>query len=120
MAWQIMERGIELRSGGLVGPYWMGPAELDQGCYAGSTSTDIQQRYFDGVSLNGLKIGFVDDWPQDLASSDGPACHYIDGSTETDRHPELETTFTDQKSGHWAVMASAIITKGYRLREVAQ
>jgi hypothetical protein len=110
MAWHLSGRFIETCSCEMFCPCWFGPAKPDQGWCSGAVLMDIQDGASDGITLGGLKVVFVGDWPGDFFSGNGTARLYIDETASADQRRALELICTGKKGGPWEALSGTITT----------
>jgi hypothetical protein len=111
MAWRV--RGVvrEHCSCKMWCPCWLGPAEPDQGWCSGSLIFEVHEGAADDISLDGLRVVVVVDFPADFFTGNGTARLYIDENANADQRRELEAIFSGKKGGPLEAAWGATVTQ---------
>lgn len=111
MAWHV--RGVvrEHCSCKMWCPCWLGPAEPDQGWCSGSLIFEVHEGAADDISLDGLRVVVVVDFPADFFTGNGTARLYIDENANAEQRRELEAIFSGRKGGPLEAAWGATVTQ---------
>jgi hypothetical protein len=89
----------------------LGPAEPDQGWCSGSLIFEVHEGAADDISLDGLRVVVVVDFPADFFTGNGTARLYIDENANADQRRELEAIFSGKKGGPLEAAWGATVTQ---------
>jgi hypothetical protein len=110
MAWQMLGHFMELCNCKMFCPCWIGPAEPDQGWCGGALIFEVQQGTANGVSLDGVKMMLLLEWPGDFWGGNGTARLFLDAAASADQRKELEPILTGKNGGPLEPVLNAVIT----------
>jgi hypothetical protein len=111
MAWRVRGVAREHCSCKMWCPCWLGPAEPDQGWCSGSLIFEVHEGAADDISLGGLRVVVVVDFPADFFTGNGTARLYIDENANADQRRELEAIFSGKKGGPLEAAWGATVTQ---------
>jgi hypothetical protein len=111
MAWRVRGVAREHCTCKMWCPCWLGPAEPDQGWCSGSLIFEVHEGAADDISLDGLRVVVVVDFPADFFTGNGTARLYIDENANADQRRELEAIFSGKKGGPLEAAWGATVTQ---------
>lgn len=111
MAWRVRGVAREHCTCKMWCPCWLGPAEPDQGWCSGSLIFEVHEGAADDISLDGLRVVVVVDFPGDFFTGNGTARLYIDENANADQRRELEAIFSGKKGGPLEAAWGATVTQ---------
>lgn len=111
MAWRVRGVAREHCTCKMWCPCWLGPAEPDQGWCSGSLIFEVHEGAADDISLDGLRVVVVVDFPADFFTGNGTARLYIDENANAEQRRELEAIFSGKKGGPLEAAWGATVTR---------
>jgi hypothetical protein len=111
MAWRVRGVAREHCTCKMWCPCWLGPAEPDQGWCSGSLIFEVHEGAADDISLDGLRVVVVVDFPADFFTGNGTARLYIDENANAEQRRELEAIFSGKKGGPLEAAWGATVTQ---------